>query len=241
MIPKVIHYCWFGGSPLPEDANKCLESWKKHCPEYKIIEWNESNFDINSNCYIKEAYEAKKYAFVTDYVRLFVMYEYGGIYMDTDVELVKNLDDFLKNHAFSGFESANSIPTGIMASEKHFKLFGDLLKYYENKHFLNDDGSYDTTTNTVTITEMCKKYGLVLNNKYQVIDGFALYPNDYFCPFENETGMLKKTDNTVAIHWFAKSWVNDESAKLLKFTRVLHRIFGTERIHNIAVKLGLRK
>lgn len=241
MIPKVIHYCWFGGNPLPEDAKKCLASWKKHCPEYEIIEWNESNFDVNSNCYIKEAYEAKKYAFVTDYVRLFVMYEYGGIYMDTDVELVKNLDDFLKNRAFSGFESSNSIPTGIMASEKHFKLFGDLLKYYENKHFLNDDGSYDTTTNTVTITQMCKKYGLVLNNKYQVIDGFALYPNDYFCPLENETGVLKKTENTVAIHWFAKTWVKDESIKLLKFTRLLHRIFGTERIHNIAVKLGLRK
>ena len=241
MIPKFIHYCWFGGNPLPEDAKKCLASWKKHCPEYEIIEWNESNFDVNSNCYIKEAYEAKKYAFVTDYVRLFVMYEYGGIYMDTDVELVKNLDDFLKNHAFSGFESSNSIPTGIMASEKHFKLFGDLLKYYENKHFLNDDGSYDTTTNTVTITQMCKKYGLVLNNKYQVIDGFALYPNDYFCPLENETGVLKKTENTVAIHWFAKTWVKDESIKLLKFTRLLHRIFGTERIHNIAVKLGLRK
>ena len=241
MIPKFIHYCWFGGNPLPEDAKKCLASWKKHCPEYEIIEWNESNFDVNSNCYIKEAYEAKKYAFVTDYVRLFVMYEYGGIYMDTDVELVKNLDDFLKNRAFSGFESSNSIPTGIMASEKHFKLFGDLLKYYENKHFLNDDGSYDTTTNTVTITQMCKKYGLVLNNKYQVIDGFALYPNDYFCPLENETGVLKKTENTVAIHWFAKTWVKDESIKLLKFTRLLHRIFGTERIHNIAVKLGLRK
>ena len=241
MIPKVIHYCWFGGNPLPEDAKKCLASWKKHCPEYEIIEWNESNFDVNSNCYIKEAYEAKKYAFVTDYVRLFVMYEYGGIYMDTDVELVKNLDDFLIFRAFSGFESSNSIPTGIMASEKHFKLFGDLLKYYENKHFLNDDGSYDTTTNTVTITQMCKKYGLVLNNKYQVIDGFALYPNDYFCPLENETGVLKKTENTVAIHWFAKSWVNDGNTKLLKFTRILHRIFGTERIHNIAVKLGLRK
>lgn len=241
MIPKVIHYCWFGGNPLPEDAKKCIASWKKHCPEYEIIEWNESNFDIHSNCYIKEAYEAKKYAFVTDYVRLFVMYEYGGVYMDTDVELVKNLDDFLKNQAFSGFESSNSIPTGIMASEKNFKLFGDLLKYYENRHFINADGSYDITTNTVTITEMCKKYGLVLNNKYQVIDGFALYPNDYFCPLENETGLLKKTENTVAIHWFAKSWVNDESTKLLKFTRILHRLFGTERIHNIAVRLGLRK
>ncbi len=241
MIPKVIHYCWFGGNPLPDDAKKCLASWKKYCPDYEIIEWNESNFDINSNNYIKEAYEAKKYAFVTDYVRLFVMYEYGGIYMDTDVELVKNLDAFLQNQAFSGFESSKSIPTGIMASQKKFKIFGDLLKYYENKHFLNDDGSYDTTTNTVIITEMCKQYGLILNNKYQVLDGFALYPSDYFCPLENETGVLRKTNNTVAIHWFAKSWVNDTNTKLLKYTRLLHRLFGTERIHNIAVKLGLRK
>lgn len=241
MIPKVIHYCWFGGNPLPDDAKKCLESWKKYCPEYEIIEWNESNFDINSNCYIKEAYEAKKFAFVTDYVRLFVMYNYGGIYMDTDVELVKNLDTFLENEAFSGFESSNSIPTGIMACEKNFELFGCLLRHYDNRHFLNADGSYDTTTNTVTITEMCKEYGLILNNEYQVINGFVLYPNDYFCPLENETGILRKTDNTVAIHWFAKSWVSDNTTKLLKYTRLLHILFGTERIHNIAVKLGLRK
>lgn len=241
MIPKVIHYCWFGKGEKPKLAKKCIASWKKYCPDYEIIEWNESNFDINSNCYIKEAYEAKKYAFVTDYVRLFVMYNYGGVYMDTDVELVKNLDAFLQNKAFSGFESSNAIPTGIMACEKNFELFGYLLKYYDNKHFLNADGSYDTTTNTFTITEMCKEYGLILNNEYQVINGFVLYPNDYFCPFENETGILKKTDNTVAIHWFAKSWVSDNNKKLLKYTRLLHRLFGTERIHNIAVKLGLRK
>ena len=128
-----------------------------------------------------------------------------------------------------------------MASEKNFELFGYLLKHYDNKHFLNADGSYDTTTNTVTITEMCKEYGLILNNQYQVINGFVLYPNDYFCPLENETGILRKTDNTVAIHWFAKSWVSDNNTKLLKYTRLLHRVFGTERIHNIAVKLGLRK
>lgn len=241
MIPKIIHYCWFGGNPLPEDAKKCIESWKKYCPDYEIIEWNEDNFDLNSNAYVKEAYDSKKYAFVTDYVRLFALCNHGGIYMDTDVEVVRNLDEFLDNHAFSGFESSNSIPTGIMGSEPNFELFNDLKSYYDDRHFVNPDGTLDTTTNTVTITNMCQKYGLVLNNEYQVINGFALYPSDYFCPFENETGILRKTENTATIHWFAKSWVNDESSKMLKYTRILHRLFGTERIHNLAVKLGLRK
>ena len=112
-IPKVIHYCWFGRGKMPKLAEKCIESWKKYCPDYEIVCLTEDNFDINCCSYVKEAYEAKKYAFVTDYVRLFVMYEYGGIYMDTDVELVKNLDDFLKNQAFSGFESSNSIPKQV--------------------------------------------------------------------------------------------------------------------------------
>lgn len=241
MIPKKIHYCWFGGNPLPADAVKCIESWKKFCPDYEIIEWNEENFDINSNTYVKEAYESRKYAFVTDYVRLFAMVNFGGIYMDTDVEVVRSLDEFLDNEAFSGFESSNSIPTGIMASEKGFKLFEELLSYYEDRHFILEDGSLDTKTNTKIITELCDKHGLVLNNQFQVLDGFALYPNDYFCPLENETGILRKTENTAAIHWFAKSWVDSKEVRLSKYTRVLHRIFGTEFIHNLAVKLRLRK
>ena len=151
MIPKIIHYCWFGGNPLPKSAEKCIKSWKKYCPDYEIIEWNESNFDINSNQYVREAYENKKYAFVTDYVRLYAMYNYGGIYMDTDVEVLKPLDCFLDNHAFSGFESSGYIPTGLMASEKEFPLFRELLKYYGNRAFVNPDGSFDTTTNTLVM------------------------------------------------------------------------------------------
>lgn len=241
MIPKKIHYCWFGGNPLPEEAKKCIESWKKYCPDYELIEWNEENFDINSNQYVKEAYESKKFAFVTDYVRLYAMYNFGGIYMDTDVEVVRSLDDFLDNKAFSGFESSNYIPTGIMASEKNFPLFKRFLSYYEDRHFINEDGTLDTTTNTNIITNICKEYGLVLNNQFQVLDGFVLYPSDYFCPFENETGILRKTHNTATIHWFRKSWIDDGTQKTLGFTRVLHRLFGTEFIHNLAVKLGLRK
>lgn len=241
MIPKKIHYCWFGGNPLPDDAKKCIESWKRFCPDYEIIEWNEENFDINCNTYVKEAYESKKFAFVTDYVRLYAMCTYGGIYMDTDVEVVKNLDEFLTHRAFSGFESVNSIPTGIMASEPDYDLFKKLLSYYDDKHFINSDGSYNTITNTVTITEMCKEYGLILNNQYQVLNGFALYPNDYFCPVDHETGILKKTKNTAAIHWFAMSWVDEKDRKKARFTRLLHRAFGAKFIHNVAVKLGLRK
>ena len=159
MIPKIIHYCWFGGNPLPEDAQKCIASWKKYCPDYEIREWNEENFDIQSNDYVKEAYEAKKFAFVTDYVRLYALIAYGGIYMDTDVEVVKSLDAFLKHKAFSGFESSNSIPTRLMASEKDYPLFKTLMDDYENRHFLKEDGSFDMTTNTVTITNLCKQIG----------------------------------------------------------------------------------
>ena len=118
MIPKIIHYCWFGGKELPELAKKCIASWKKYCPDYEIIRWDESNFDLESCQYVKQAYQSKKYAFVTDYVRLYAMYTQGGVYMDTDVELTKNLDKFLDHQGFSGFESEAQIPTGIMAAEK---------------------------------------------------------------------------------------------------------------------------
>ena len=209
-IPKKIHYCWFGGNPLPDDAKKYIDSWKKYCPDYEIIEWNESNFDLNSNTYIKEAYEAKKWAFITDYVGLYVMYNFGGVYMDTDVELLSNIDNFLKHDAFSGFESVNWIPTGIMACRKDFPLFKEFLDYYNDRHFTNEDGSYDLTTNVLSITDICKKHGLELNNNYQVIEGFALYPNDVFCPKSHDTGIINITKNTVAIHHFAGSWLNSK-------------------------------
>lgn len=226
MIPKKIHYCWFGGKPLPDDVKRYIETWKKYCPNYEIIEWNENNFDINSNTYVKEAYESKKWAFITDYVRLFVMYNYGGIYMDTDVELLKNLDNFLKHKAFSGFESSTDIPTGIMASEKDFPLFKEFLDYYNNRHFILDDGKLDMTTNVKIITNICKKYGFIKNNKYQEINGFALYPSEFFCPKDSTT--LKLTDNTVAIHHFAGSWLSDEAKKRKELLQKLCNKFGNK-------------
>ncbi len=207
MIPKLIHYCWFGGNPLPEPAQKCIKSWQKYCPDYEVKEWNESNFDLSCCIYAKEAYEAKKWAFVTDYVRLKVLVEYGGIYMDTDVEVVRPLDVFLKEKAFSGFEYGENVPTGIMACEKNFSLFDALLKRYDGRHFLNADGTYDLTTNVKEVTDFLRKRGLVLNGKKQTIEGFALYPKEYFCPKNWKTRKVECTNNTYAIHHFAGTWL----------------------------------
>ncbi len=221
MIPKIIHYCWFGGNKKQNIAKNCIKSWKKHCKDYKIIEWNESNFDISSApAYVKQAYEAKKWAFVTDYVRLYAMVTYGGIYMDTDVEVIKSLDEFLVHEAFSGFEDDIHIPTGIMASEKDFPLFKDLLSYYDTASFINADGSYNMQTNVTTITNTCLKFGLKQNGKLQTINGFTLYPKDYFCPLSYRSRKLDKSKNTACIHWFNGSWLSkEEKAKLCQKNR----------------------
>ena len=208
MIPKKIHYCWFGGNPLPEFAKKCIESWKKYCPDYEIIEWNENNFDINCCNYVKEAYNAKKWAFVSDVVRLYALVNYGGIYMDTDVEVLKPLDDILSYEAVSGFESETSISTGLMACEKNQPLFFELLHEYDDIHFLKKDGSLDLTTNVTRITNTCLKYGLKLNNSFQIINGFAIFPNDYFCPKDYASKKINLTHNTYTIHHFNGSWVS---------------------------------
>ena len=210
MIEKKIHYCWFGGNPLSELAQKCIASWKKYCPDYEIIEWNESNFDINCCDYVREAYEAKKWAFVSDVERLYALVNFGGIYMDTDVEVLKPLDDLLQYESVSGFEAVDRIPTGLMACQRQQSLFEEFLHDYDNKHFLKPDGSYDITTNVTRITNICLKYGLQLNNKLQTVKGFTLFPVEYFCPKDFETKVLTITENTYVIHHFDGSWLSVE-------------------------------
>ena len=210
-IPKVIHWCWFGRNPLPEKERKCVESWKKYCPDYEIIEWNEDNFDINSNQYVKEAYECKKWAFVTDYVRLWAIYNYGGIYMDADVEVLKPLDIFLCHNAFSGFESYNIIPTGIMGGIKGNKWIENLLSYYDNKHFV-ENGEMGLTSNVRVITQMTRdKYDIKLCNRYTDTDDFVMYPMEIFCPINPLTKEIRITNNTYTIHRFTSSWAKDKS------------------------------
>ena len=225
-IPKIIHYCWFGGNPLPKLAEKCIASWKKYCPGYEIVRWDETNFDLNYCAYVREAYAAKKWAFVSDVARLYALVNYGGIYMDTDVEVVRPIDDFLQYEAFSGFERPDAVPTGLMASKAHHPIFEELLHEYDNKHFLTDDGVYDLTTNVKYITDACLKYGLQLNNTLQTINGFTLFPQDYFCPINGKTGRLDLTDNTYTIHHFAGSWVDPYTRFRANVYRFLCRCLG---------------
>lgn len=244
MIPKIIHYCWFGKGEKPKLAQKCIASWKKYLSDYEFIEWNEDNFDIGCNKYVEEAYSSKKYAFVTDYVRLYALYNIGGIYMDTDVEVLTNYDMFLHHKAFSGFESDGNVPTGMMAAEKGNKWIGDLLKYYNDKLFIYDDGSYNLTTNTTIITNYMVEIGLRLDNTYQNFEGLvSMYPSDYFCPKDHRTGKIKLTHNSVCIHHFAGSWLEHKSMsyRLYKLKTYIMRIFGDKLINSIIYTLKLDK
>lgn len=221
MIPKVIHYCWFGRGQMPKLALKCIESWKKYCPDYEIKEWNEDNFDLDLYPYVREAYDARKFAFVTDVVRLYALYHEGGIYMDTDVEVIKPLDSLLAYDAVSGFESDTQIPTGLMASRDGHPLFKELLDEYNGIHFVRPNGTLDTTTNVIRISNTCRKYGLRLDNTLQTVRGFTLLPKDYLCPIEHEGHKLHLTENTLCIHHFAGSWVTGKALWKKRVARLL--------------------
>lgn len=207
MIPKIIHYCWFGQAPFPALVEKCIASWKKYCPDYEIKLWNETNFDVNCNFWVKEAYAAKKYAFVADYVRLWAISEYGGIYMDTDVEVLKSLDPFLIHPAFIGFESSKAVAICIIGSEKGGVWAASELKYYEGRHFLLENSQMNCMTNAKIITEHLVQDGLQLNNCYQEHKGIVtVYPQEYFSPKSFHGRGDCFTENTCTVHWFEMSW-----------------------------------
>lgn len=234
MIPKVIHYCWFGGKELPEQVKWYISTWRKYCPDYKIIEWNESNFEVNQNLYCKEAYEAKKWAFVSDYARLKILYDHGGIYMDTDVEVCKNLDEFLQYAAFSGYESYNKIPTGTIGAVKHNNWIKHLLSYYETAKFLKDNGEYNFTTNVEVITKMTvEKYNINLNNKFILFDNIAIYPFEVFCAKDFLSGNIYKSSNTYTIHNFNGSWLSKKEKNKIALRRILIKIFGDKIVCNL--------
>lgn len=243
MIPKVIHYCWFGRGQKPEQALMCIESWKKYLPEYELKEWNEDNFDITQNQYVREAYENRKFAFVTDYVRLYALYHDGGVYMDTDVEVIGSYDQFLHHHAFSGFETDGNVPTGMMAAEKGSVWAKELLDQYDDRKFVKEDGSFDMTTNTTVITNYMLEKGLKLNNKYQDFpDLCTMYPADFFCPKDHRTGKIRCTKNTVCIHHFAGSWLNHSFLSDLRHNTkfLLVKIFGEKLISFLSDVVTLR-
>ncbi|MCM1219335.1 MAG: glycosyl transferase [Lachnospiraceae bacterium] len=222
---KTIHYCWFGKNPKSKLILKCIKSWKKYCPDYEIREWNEDNFDINCCDYVREAYESKKWAFVSDYCRFFVLYNYGGIYLDTDVELLKPIDSIAS--ACVGFESEKLLNSGLVrAAEKHDKICELMLESYAKDHFMKQNGELNLLTVCERETEILCKFGLKLNNQMQVVCGTTVYPTEYFQPTNMSTGRVHITKNTVSIHHYAASWTSGYSRLRGKIYQIMCRIFG---------------
>lgn len=242
MIPKVIHYCWFGGNPLTELAEKCIESWRKHFPDYQIVEWNENNFDINCCTYVRQAYEAKKWAFVSDYARFKILYESGGIYFDTDVEVIKPFDHILEKGGFMGCENAQgSVNPGLgIALPPGLDIIKEILDDYEASEFLKPDGSCDLTTIVERTTNLLKRYGLVETSQIQQIADIYIYPMEYFCPIDIETGKMHITNNTYSIHRYDGSWITPVNRRNTIIYQHLTRYLGkntAKRIKKIKIKI----
>lgn len=221
MIPKVIHYCWFGKGKKSDLAIKCINSWSKKCKDYEIIEWNEENFDVNINDYVSEAYKAKKYAFVSDYARFYILYKYGGIYLDVDVEVFYSLDDFLEYKLFLGFENNEYVNPGlIIGSEKLATFIKQLLDEYEKDHFLNKDGTFNYRTVVERTTDLLIVKGLEKSGRTQLVENIQVFAADYFCPMDYNNRKINITNNTYTIHHYAATWFS-KSQKIKNHIKIL--------------------
>ncbi len=214
-IPKKIHYCWFGGGQIPEHLKKYMESWNKFCPDYDIIRWDENNYDISKNKYMKEAYECGKWAFVPDYARLDIIYNEGGIYLDTDVELLTSLDRLLKDDMFCGFSCNFQIGLGVgFGAIKGHLLIKELRDFYDDLSFRLPNGKLNLTTCYEYQHPVLKKYGFSLENSYQKKNDVVIYPSEVLSP---DAGLIFKnySNNTVSVHHFEYSWASEEEKEKL--------------------------
>lgn len=225
MIPKKIHYCWFGRGEKPELARRCIASWKKFCPDFEIIEWNEDNCEYLAMPFMAEAYAAKKYAFVSDVMRLIVLERYGGVYFDTDVELIRDITPLLDDGGFIGFENDMYVASGLtIAAEAHHPVICAMIEEYQKLHFTNADGTMNAVGCPHLNTDVMERFGLVRNGSEQTVSGIHVYPADYFNPLDSATGKLTKTENTYSIHWYSMSWLPRGVRLKAKMGRLWRRI-----------------
>ncbi len=241
MIPRKIHYCWFGGKPLPKSAVRCIDSWKKHFPGWEIIEWNESNFDIDAIPYTREAASAGKWAFVSDYARFLILYHHGGVYFDTDVEVIRPMEDLIDKGAFMGFEKSHAAigvnpGLGISTPVKH-PFYHEVITLYSKLHYTDENGIPFPGTVVTHITNLLLEHGLKLENTRQHIAGIDIYPNDYFNPLDDATGVLNATPNTRSIHHYAKTWCDNYGPVRTFVMRRLHRLFGVTFLSRLKAML----
>lgn len=238
-IPKVIHYCWFGGREKPDIVRKCIGSWEKILKDYEITEWNENNFDINSNTFVREAYEAGKFAFVSDYVRVYALYNQGGIYLDTDVEVFQPFDKFLHHESFWGFEQENYIATSTIGAKKENKLISQFLDSYRSKGFLEEDGSFHELTNVAIVTKILEDTGLKRDGRYQEIESIGVfYPQTYFSPYDYINIRKFITQETVTLHHFYKSWLPPSVRMKSSLKQFAAKCIGGDSIAKIRKIMG---
>lgn len=250
MIPKIIHYCWLSGDPFPKLIDECIKTWKEKLPDYEFILWDTNRFPLENNLWVKQAFETKKYAFAADYIRLHAIYNYGGIYMDTDIEVVKNLDELLRLPYFIGSEGGGIIEAGVFGAEKGAEWLSDCLNYYDNRPFIKEDGSFDTLPlPRIMMKQIQKKHTIneLTNPNIHDIEyakgnkELFMFPQDFFCAKTQGTGVIIKTENTFTIHHFAMSWVPQKKTFLPNLKRKLMRIFGVKTIDFFIKKLHLKK
>ena len=230
MIPKIIHYCWFGRGEKPELAKKCIDSWQRLCPDFEIREWNEDNCDYLPMPFMAEAYAAKKYAFVSDVMRLLVLEQYGGVYFDTDVEVVRDISPLMDDEGFIGFENDQYVASGLtIASVPHHPVVQAMIEEYQKLHFTNADGTTNAVGCPYLNTDVMERYGLVRNGQEQTVAGIHVYPADFFNPLDSVTGKLAKTENTYSIHWYSMSWLPKRTRLKARIGRIARRMIKAIR------------
>lgn len=238
MIPKIIHYIWFGGKPFPDKVQKCIDSWHKYMPEYEFKLWNEETFDVNSVEFTKQAYANKKWAFVSDYVRMYALNKFGGWYLDTDIEILRSLAPFEDKRMVLGTDHDGAL-TALMGSEPGHPYWKEMLEKYESMDFINKDGSFNMIVNNTHLQDVLKEYGYVFDNKYQTLkNGVVVYPDDYFHVANNEKGTLHRTSNSYAIHWHTLLWTSKFShANRFFRLHLLKPLFGVDKFLEIYASL----